>query len=204
MDKERKRAPMDDTPDGQPNAFKFKEPEAVAAGVYATAMVVSHTREEFFLDFIASYAIPSRLATRVILNPAHTKRLLKTLRDNLDLYRKNFGPLPEPPPDLQQPGTVQAQSLYAQLTIPDSVLGGSYANNVLIRHTREEFILDFLVICHPSPVLTARVLVNPAHIQRIANVLKTQVQAYENSFGPLKELPPPPEPPERWQRFSLS
>jgi len=204
MDKKRNRAPMNEPPDGQPNAFKFKEPEAVAAGVYATAMVVSHTREEFFLDFIATYATPSRLASRVILSPAHTKRLLKTLRDNIDHYSKNFGPLPEPPPDLPKVGAVQAQGLYAQLVAPDPVLGGNYANNVLIRHTREEFILDFLVICHPSPVLTARVLVNPAHIQRIANVLKTQVQAYETSFGPLKELPPPPEPPERWQRFSLS
>jgi hypothetical protein len=195
------------------NAFKFKEPETLAAGVYATAMLASHTREEFFLDFLATYSQPSRLAARVILHPAHTKRLLKTLNDNIEIYEKKFGAPPAPPkgepPGTHHAGPSQVQDLYSKLTIPESVLSGAYANTVLIRHTKEEFILDFLVICHPNPVLAARVLVSPAHVHRIASVLQERVKVYEDSFGAMQEQPPAPEPPPddeppRTPRFSLS
>lgn len=195
---------MQETPAPQSNPFQYRQPEAIAQGVWANAMVASHSREEFFLDFIATYAMPSRLAARVLLNPAHTKRLVKTLRDNLDIYVKAFGPLAEIPAETKTANTVQAQELYSQLTVPDAVLAGSYANNVLIRHTREEFILDFLMVCQPNPVLVARVLVHPAHIQRIANVLEARVKVYEEAFGSMEDPPAPPEPPEPRPRFSLS
>ena len=194
---------MNNSPSEESPLQQIKQPEHVAAGVYATAVVVSNTREEFFLDFLVTYAAPLRLVARVILNPGHLKRLLKALRDNLELYRKNFGPLPDvplPPATNQN----QIQDLYAQLTMPDTLAAGTYANNVLIRHTQEEFILDFIVVIHPTPVLAARVLVTPAHIQRIASIVEERIKYFESNVGPVEEPPDSPESPGSKPRFSLS
>ena len=203
---------MNNNPASESPMQQIKQPEHVAAGVFATAAVVSHTREEFFLDFIATYSSPFRLVSRVILNPGHVKRLLKALRENLERYREQFGPLPEVP--VQKPTSQsQVQDIYAQLKMPETIMAGAYANNVMIRHTQEEFILDFLVVTHPAPVLAARVLVSPAHVQRIANVVEERLKGFAASVGPQEEPPsdstpaadsePPTEPPTK-PRFSLS
>ena len=186
-----------------PEPQPIKQPEHVAAGVYATAVVVSNTREEFFLDFLATYTAPFRLAARVILNPVHVKRLLNALQNNIELYRKNFGALPEVTTPTASNQT-QIQDLYAQLTMPDTLAAGAYANNVLIRHAQEEFILDFIVVTHPQPVLAARVVVSPAHIQRIVSIITERVQSFESNVGPVEEPPESPEPPGPKPRFSLS
>ena len=196
---------MNNNPAPESPLNQIKQPEHVAAGAFATAVVVSHTREEYFLDFIATYASPLRLVSRVILNPNHAQRLLTALRENLARYQEQFGPLANPP--LPKPTSQsQVQDIYSQLTMPETIMGGAYANNVLIRHTQEEFILDFLVVTHPVAILAARVLVSPAHIQRIANVLEERVKGFAASVGP-QDLPPPdaepPEPPTK-PRFSLS
>ena len=197
---------MNNNPPSESPLNQIKQPEHVAAGVFATAAVVSHTREEFFIDFIATYSTPLRLVSRVIINPMHVKRLLAALRENLENYKQQYGALPEAPPP-KPTSQSQVQDIYSQMAMPETLIAGTYANNVLIRHTQEEFILDFLVVTHPSPVLAARVLVSPAHIQRIANVLEERVKGFAASAGPQDELPPPdaepPEPPTK-PRFSLS
>jgi len=194
---------MNNNPSSESSLQPIKQPEHVAAGVYATAAVVANTREEFFLDFLATYSAPVRLVARVILNPGHVKRLLKALQDNLELYRKNFGPLPDVPmPPVTNQN--QVQDLYAQLAMPDTLAAGTYANNVFIRHTQEEFVLDFIVVTHPTPVLAARVLVSPAHIQRIASIVEERIKSFESNVGPVDEPPEFPEPPETRPRFSLS
>ena len=194
---------MNNNPTSDPQPIK--QPEHIAAGVFATAVVVSHTREEYFLDFIATYATPLRLVSRVILHPKHAQRLLTALRENLARYQEQFGPLPNSP--LPKPTSQsQVQDIYSQLAIPETIMGGAYANNVLIRHTQEEFILDFLIVTHPVAVLAARVVVSPAHIQRIANVLEERAKGFEQAGGSGAEPPndiEPPEPPPK-PRFSLS
>ena len=184
-----------------PNAPKV--PEHVAAGVYATGMINTHTREEFVMDFLASFAAPCRVVARIILHPAHAKRLATTLRDNIAVYEKKFGPVTDSAkPDAAR--TMPAANLYAGWAITDAVMAGQYATGVLVGHTPEEFILDFIAGFPPTPVVTARVLVSPRHVRRIANALEARLRMYEDSFGPLPEQPPPappgpfrfPEPPE--------
>lgn len=197
---------MNNNPPSESPLNQIKQPEHVAAGVFATAAVVSHTREEFFIDFLATYSTPLRLVARIILNPGHVKRLLKAFRENLDNYRAKFGPLPEVP--VQKPTSQsQVQDIYSQMVMPDTLIAGTYANNVLIRHTQDEFILDFLVVTHPTAVLAARVIVSPSHVQRIANVVEERLKGYAATVGPEDEpLPPdsePTEPPPK-PRFSLS
>ena len=47
------------------------------------------------------------------------------------------------------------------MKIPEKVLGGVYANQMMIRHTREEFVLDFINRFPPQGVVAARVIDPP-------------------------------------------
>lgn len=185
------------------NPLQAKVPEHLSAGGYATAMLALHTREEFVLDFIATFAVPSRLVARIVLSPSHVKRLATAIRENIEMYEKKFGQLPEPPKS-EGVNSVPIQDFYSRLAIQDTQLGGCYANNAVIMHTREEFVLNFLARFQPTSVLTARVLASPSHIRRIVKVLEARLQMYEKTFGKLQDSPPSPEPPESGPRFSLS
>ncbi|OGY89308.1 MAG: hypothetical protein A3B30_03785 [Candidatus Komeilibacteria bacterium RIFCSPLOWO2_01_FULL_52_15] len=72
-----------------------------------------------------------------------------------------------------------------QIRIPDDVLKGRYANIVRIDTTREEFIMDFGVI-NPQQgtgIVTERIIMNPAHVKRMIEVLNRVMQGYEKSHG---------------------
>jgi hypothetical protein len=71
--------------------------DAVIGGVYSNHMVVSHTGEEFFLDFFTMLPQVSKLAARVIVSPGHMKRILRALSENLSRYEERNGPIQETP-----------------------------------------------------------------------------------------------------------
>ena len=64
-------------------------------GVYANFALVSHTKEEFIFDLIlvVSRARQSeaRLVSRVIMSPAHAKRFVHAIAENIKRYEKTFG-----------------------------------------------------------------------------------------------------------------
>lgn len=77
------------------------------------------------------------------------------------------------------------------ITISDEILKGTYANSVLISHTRGEFLLDFMTVFHPKGILGARVIVSPNHAKRILKALKDNIEMYEKKFGEIKEAEEP-------------
>jgi hypothetical protein len=79
-----------------------------------------------------------------------------------------------------------------RVKISDDVLRGVYANQMVISHTKEEFILDFMNLFPPEGVVNARVIISPGHMKRILNALTRNLQAYEQKFGPVEESAPPP------------
>jgi hypothetical protein len=79
-----------------------------------------------------------------------------------------------------------------QVKVTDEVLKGVYANMVQIGHTAEEFIFDFMNLFPPTGIVTARVMVSPGHIKRIAAAIAENIKGYEEQFGPIK----PSESPE--------
>ena len=65
-------------------------------------MMISHRREEFFLDFF--FLQPQRspggrsvatLRSRIITSPDHAKRILRALQENVRRYEAAHGPIPE-------------------------------------------------------------------------------------------------------------
>lgn len=72
-----------------------------------------------------------------------------------------------------------------QIAMPQEIQRGTYANQVAIAHTQEEFVLDFILATPPVGVVNARVLVSPGHAKRIATALMENVAKYEVTFGEI-------------------
>jgi len=78
-----------------------------------------------------------------------------------------------------------------RVRIPNEIQGGVYANNMVISHTPEEFILDFLMVTPPEGVVAARVIVSPGHMKRIFKALEENISKYEKNIGPIKQAEAP-------------
>ena len=83
--------------------------------------------------------------------------------------------------------------------IPNELKGGVFANNMVVSHTQEEFILDFLMIAQLEGALTARVIVSPGHVKRIFNALTENIKNYEEKFGTIRLAETP-----KWKTFDVA
>ena len=77
--------------------------------------------------------------------------------------------------------------------MPEKILPGVYSNQMMISHTREEFLIDFINLFPPEGVVNARVIVSPGHLKRMIRALKDNLSRYETSHGPVVEAAPPHE-----------
>jgi len=71
-------------------------------GRYSNLLRITHTREEFILDFINFVPPQGAVTARIVTSPGHLKRILHALRENLRRYEANFGEIEEaaePDPD---------------------------------------------------------------------------------------------------------
>jgi hypothetical protein len=71
--------------------------DATLSGKYSTMAQVTHTAEEFWIDFFAVLPNPSlaKLLARVIVSPQHAKRLGKAILENVTKYESRFGKIEE-------------------------------------------------------------------------------------------------------------
>ncbi len=74
---------------------------------------------------------------------------------------------------------------------PEKLHGGSYANNMTVTHTREEFILDFLMIAPPAGAVTSRVVTSPGHLKRMIMALVDNLNNYEQMYGEIQAAQEP-------------
>lgn len=68
----------------------------------------------------------------------------------------------------------------------DATLKGVYANSMMVSHTREEVIIDFLNVFPPQGMLVSRVVTSPGHVKRIIAALTDNLKKYEQSFGTVQ------------------
>jgi hypothetical protein len=73
-----------------------------------------------------------------------------------------------------------------KISFPEKIQGGAYANNMVVSHTKEEFILDFIMVAPPAGTVTARVIVSPGHMKRVLEALRDNISKYEKSFGTIQ------------------
>lgn len=83
--------------DHKKNQLNIDLPEDIAEGVYSNLAIISHSQSEFVLDFIRLVPnVPkAKVKSRVILSPAHAKRLLGALNENIKKFEKLHGPIKE-------------------------------------------------------------------------------------------------------------
>lgn len=87
-------------PNTDQNQLNIELSEAVAEGVYSNLVMISHSPEEFILDFIRVMpGVPkARVKSRIIVTPQHAKRLVAALAENIDRYEAAHGEIEERTP----------------------------------------------------------------------------------------------------------
>jgi len=76
--------------DEKTKQIQIKAKDEDLKGVYSNLMILSHTKEEFCLDFINTFN-PPMLTSRVLMSPGHLKRMVNVLEGSLKKYEERFG-----------------------------------------------------------------------------------------------------------------
>jgi hypothetical protein len=76
----------------------------------------------------------------------------------------------------------------------DEMSRGRYSNAMLVTHGAEEFIVDWFLQSPNGPHLVSRIVVTPGHMKRIVTALQENLERYEEAFGEIKVVEPPPGP----------
>ena len=92
-----------DTDTPKASSLSIELSEEVAEGIYSNLVMISHSPEEFVLDFIRVMpGVPkARVKSRIVVTPGHAKRLLAALADNLQRYQAQHGEINEVQQDPQ-------------------------------------------------------------------------------------------------------
>lgn len=80
-----------------PNQIDIELPAEVAEGLYSNLPIVSHSPNEFVIDF-ANYmpGMPKAVVvSRIIVTPQNAKHLLRTLEMNIRMFEKTHGRIKE-------------------------------------------------------------------------------------------------------------
>lgn len=73
--------------------LKIELSPEVATGHYSNLAVISHSAQEFYVDFVAMAPnMPqAKVISRIIMTPENAKNLMFALRDNVAKYEQTFG-----------------------------------------------------------------------------------------------------------------
>jgi hypothetical protein len=103
--------------------------------------------------------------------------------------RSGGGVMPETPHGhamSSPPGPIT--ELYEQVRFPEDLLGGAFANAVMIRHTPEEFCFDFISSLYPRPIVVSRVFASAGRVPSFIDAMAGSLERYQGGGGG-----PPPE-----------
>lgn len=73
-----------------------------------------------------------------------------------------------------------------KIKILDETLKGSYANQISIMHTKDDFVLDFIYIYPPEGIISSRVITNPHAYKRMVMAMLDNMKKYEEKFGEIE------------------
>lgn len=85
--------------DGNRPPVNIELPASIAQGVYSNFVIVVHSPAEFVIDFASVMpGVPKpQVRARIIMTPAHVKRFLQVLQENISRYEEAFGTIQVPP-----------------------------------------------------------------------------------------------------------
>jgi hypothetical protein len=70
------------------NQLNIELSEEVAEGIYSNLAIITHSNQEFVLDFVRIMpgTPKAKVKSRIIITPEHAKRFLTALEDNIEKY----------------------------------------------------------------------------------------------------------------------
>ena len=82
----------------QSQQLNVKIDEKISEGVYANFLMVVNNQSEYILDFgrLVPGVKEAKIFSRVITTPQHAKQFIMTMKQNLDMYEKQFGEIKIP------------------------------------------------------------------------------------------------------------
>ena len=83
--------------------------------------------------------------------------------------------------------TNKAPQQQLNIELSEEVAEGEYSNLVMIAHSSEEFILDFIRVVPgvAKAKVKNRVIISPSHAKRLLVALSDNVKRYEAANGPI-------------------
>ena len=72
-----------------------------------------------------------------------------------------------------------------QIELRPEIAGGTYANLVILAHSKTEFIADFIAALPglPKAQVQSRIILAPEHAKRLLVALQDNLAKYEQQFG---------------------
>lgn len=91
-------------------------------------------------------------------------------------------------PDSDPPASADQQD-QLNLELDAETAEGTYANLVMVAHSPEEFILDFIRMVPgvQKARVKSRIIVTPQHAKRLVSALAENVERYEQTHGEIRE-----------------
>ena len=83
------------------------------------------------------------------------------------------------------------QQQQVNIKASDETMKGVYANNMMVAHSKEEFVMDFIHLFPPQGLLVSRVITSPGHMKRIVAALQDNLKKYEDKFGKIEQAEAP-------------
>ncbi|MBK9328809.1 MAG: DUF3467 domain-containing protein [Sphingobacteriales bacterium] len=79
------------------NQINIELPEDIADGEYANLAIITHSNQEFVIDFVRlAPGVPkAKVKSRIILTPQHAKRLMMALNENVRKFEQIHGEIKE-------------------------------------------------------------------------------------------------------------
>ena len=83
----------------QPQQVQITASAEDLKGRYSNGMMIQHSKTEFILDFFFVSPQNRQVVSRVLAAPAHVKRLLGALKENIERYEATHGKIEDVSPD---------------------------------------------------------------------------------------------------------
>jgi hypothetical protein len=77
-----------------------------------------------------------------------------------------------------------------QINTTDEISRGRYSNLMMVAHSPDEFMIDWLMNSPNGAHLVSRIIISPGHVKRMIEALTINVRQYEEKFGEIKVFEP--------------
>jgi hypothetical protein len=75
--------------------------DEISRGRYSNNVFISHTPEEFCIDWMLNSPNGIHMIARIMVSPAHMKRIVSAMMHNVSKYEDKFGEIKITTPDVQ-------------------------------------------------------------------------------------------------------